>query len=81
MIQYDLRLKFCDFISYILRNKGTEFAPQNVTIPAPYRAQSCIPKEVCTKKGAISLSCTCSRVIVCTRINYVHPSECKPAPV
>ena len=29
---------------HTIRNKGTSLHPQNVTIPAPFRAQSCAPK-------------------------------------
>ena len=49
--------------------------PQNVTIPAPFRAQSC------THKCAIRLSLhLLYRVLVFTRTS-VHSSECKLAPV
>ena len=53
---------------------------QNVTIPAPSRAQSCTPKASLHPYRYNQLKFAPVRVLVCTRIS-VHPSECKPAPV
>ena len=67
-------------------NKGyTRLHPKNVTIPAPFMAQSCTPakSKFATHKGAINqLKVPPVRVLVCTRLS-VHPSdsECKSAPV
>ena len=51
-----------------------------VTIPAPFRAQSCTPKASLHPKRCNQFKFALVRVLVCTRIS-VHLSECKPAPI